>query len=337
MPDDLKSRLTRLYRRADRATGGALAVLRTAVRRYGDTQASQAAAGLAYYIFFSLFPLLLVLVTAASYIWNLGSDAAFRRAVDFIAQALPVSQDLIASNLDTVLQLRGTIGLVSLAGTLWSASGAFTILTQKINEAWSNTEARSFVRKRLVGLALVAGVVLLLLLSLAATTAASLFPQLAASIPAPLTRLLPFVFTLFMFLALYRWIPTASVSWRAALWGAGSAGLAWELAKGAFAWFVSSGLSNYRLVYGSLGSVVALLFWIYISASITLFGAHLTAALDTSRGLDSGRQTTDDGRPTTQAKHRQPPALSEAEGSVVHRPSPPPSPNKKSDPQRSRP
>ncbi len=56
--------------------------------------------------------------------------------------------------------------------------------------------------------------------------------------------------------------------------------LAWEAAKAGFTWFLSSGLTDYRLVYGSLASVVVLLLWIYISAAITLFGAHLTAAID---------------------------------------------------------
>ncbi len=83
-----------------------------------------------------------------------------------------------------------------------------------------------------------------------------------------------------LFLALYRWVPATKPSWRAVLWGSGVTAVAWELAKAAFSWFVGSGLSTYNLVYGSLGSVVALIFWVYLSASVALFGAHLTAAID---------------------------------------------------------
>jgi len=57
-----------------------------------------------------------------------------------------------------------------------------------------------------------------------------------------------------------------------------------------FAWYLSSGLSKYRLVYGSLGSIVALMFWLYVTSGIILFGAHLSAAIQYVR-----RMRTDDG------------------------------------------
>jgi membrane protein len=54
---------------------------------------------------------------------------------------------------------------------------------------------------------------------------------------------------------------------------------AWELAANGFAWYVGSGLARYRIVYGSLGTVVALLFWVYLSAWLIILGAHLSAAV----------------------------------------------------------
>lgn len=276
-----------------RARAEEIAVFRILLRagqRYGETEASQGAAGLAYYILFSLFPLMLLLVSVASYALNLGNQHAFQQATDFITTAVPVSQEIISSNLETVLQQRGAVGLVGLVSTLWSASGAFTVLSQHINRAWSGTERRGFVRKRLVAFAMVGAILLLLLLSVGATTLLQLLPGL--SLPdgplrwleratgAVILRGVPLLFTALMFFALYRWIPKKSVRWRAVLWGGAITAIAWEIAKLLFAWFLESGLANYRQIYGSLGSVVALLFWIYISASIVLFGAHLTAAID---------------------------------------------------------
>jgi membrane protein len=86
-----------------------------------------------------------------------------------------------------------------------------------------------------------------------------------------------------LFLALYRWVPNTTVPWRAALWGAGVAAPLWEMAKRGFVWYLSSGLARYSLVYGSLGTVVALMFWLYLSASITFLGAHLTAKVASRR------------------------------------------------------
>ena len=52
-----------------------------------------------------------------------------------------------------------------------------------------------------------------------------------------------------------------------------------EIATDGFSWYLSSGIVRYELVYGSLGTVVALMLWIYIGVLITLFGAHLSAAV----------------------------------------------------------
>lgn len=288
--DEVQEWLKNLYRKINRHTGGALRVLRRAGERFGETQATQAAAGLAYYTFFSLFPLLLVLVAAATYLFDLGSQAAFQEAVSLISEAIPVSQDLIGQNLQIVLERRGTFTFVSVLAALWSASNAFTILSNNINLAWSSSSERGFLGKRLVAFAMVGAVVVLLLLSLLTSPLTNLlsnltlpFAQLAflkSLIWSWATRLLPIFFSALMFLMLYRWVPTEAVSWRAALWGTGVTTAAWQLAQLGFTQFLRSGLANYELVYGSLGTVVALLFWIYISAVILLFGANLTAAMD---------------------------------------------------------
>ena len=64
--------------------------------------------------------------------------------------------------------------------------------------------------------------------------------------------------------------------------------LAGEIATNGFTWYLSSGIVQYELVYGSLGAIVALMLWIYIGALIILFGAHLGAAI--ARHAEVGRQ-----------------------------------------------
>jgi membrane protein len=288
--DQLRSTGEELYERANRWSGGTLAIVRDAVESYGETKASQAAAGLAYYVFFSLFPLMLVLVAAATSIWNLGSAQAFQAAVEFVSEAIPVSQDLIANNLRAALEMRGTFTLVGLLGTVWSASGAFATLSRNIDRAWKDSGGRDMIRQRLVAIVMILALVLLLLLSLASTTLLALLPQLsffeehfpflATLIGSIVSRLASLIISLLIFVALYRWIPTKKAGWRAVLWGAGIAAVVWEAAKVLITYYLRSSLVNYELVYGSLAGVVALLFWIYVSASIALFCAHLTAAID---------------------------------------------------------
>jgi membrane protein len=87
--------------------------------------------------------------------------------------------------------------------------------------------------------------------------------------------------TIFLvFLTLYHWIPTLRVKWRATLWGALIASLAWKAVTAGFTWYLGSNFGQYQLVYGSLGAIVAFLFLIYVISLITLFGAHLSAAIE---------------------------------------------------------
>jgi membrane protein len=83
-----------------------------------------------------------------------------------------------------------------------------------------------------------------------------------------------------VFLTLYHWIPTLRVRWSATLWGALIASLSWKAVTTGFSWYLGSRFGQYQLIYGSLGAIVAFLFLIYIISLITLFGAHLSAAIE---------------------------------------------------------
>jgi membrane protein len=84
-----------------------------------------------------------------------------------------------------------------------------------------------------------------------------------------------YLITVALFVVIYRFMPRANVTWRDPLPGAFLAGLLWELAKYIFAW--SLGYFHYDEIYGSVGAVVAVLTWSYVSSLILLFGAQLTA------------------------------------------------------------
>lgn len=141
-----------------------------------------------------------------------------------------------------------------------------------------------------MALGMVSGLAVLLVLSLISNTMLNVFARFSVPIGGGLsvgeiplwTTLLSVVPRLLVFLALlglYRWVPNAKVEWSEAFWGALVTAPAGEIATGGFVWYLSSGIVHYELVYGSLGTIVALMLWIYIGALITLFGAHLSAAV----------------------------------------------------------
>lgn len=283
-----QGRLERAYEELNCRSHGFLGVLRDAITSFSRNRSAEAAASMAYYIFFSLFPLALVLVAIGGFL--LRTPAAYQEAINAITRAIPVSPSLIERNVSQVLAQRGPIGLIGLAGMIWSVSGTLVAVTHNINRAWPQAQARNFWEGRLLGLGMLGVIILLLVLYLASTAFLSILPQLGvppgaiSSLYAGLlwrliSAVVPWLFAFLMFFGLYKWVPNTRVGMREAGVGALFAAVAWEVVTNAFTWYVGSGLAHYELVYGSLAAVVALLFWIYISNWITLFGAHLSAAI----------------------------------------------------------
>lgn len=284
----IKEQVTTYYENANDWSGGRLDIIKNTFSNFSENRGPQAAASLAYYALFSLFPLLLTLVSLSSIF--LDSEQNLQQVVSWVSEAIPVSQDLITQNLQRVLELRGSIGLLGVVGLAWSASGVFNGLAYNINLAWPKTNQRNFLEKRLIAFSMLAALTLLFLLSVTFQTAINLLPTFEIPLLGSVdiydtalwswfSNLTPWFFLLLLYFALYNWIPKRRVNFSAAFWSAVVAATSWQLASEVFSWYIRSGFSRYELVYGSLGAIVALIFLIYLLGLITLVGAHLSAAI----------------------------------------------------------
>jgi len=275
-----------LFENINQLSGDRLSILLTAIRTFTEKQAAQASAALAYYTFFSIFPLMLAFIAGGSYF--LDSHQVFNTVTQFIQQVLPISRQVINENLEEILEERGTAGIVSLLILLWSASGMFTNLAYNINLAWPRARRRNFLQNRLVGLWMIVGLIGLIGFSLVLGWLTARLPLMNLDQASPFVVVVLRLFSalgswlmiFLVFLTLYRWIPKLRVRWNATVWGALIASLAWKAAIAGFGWYLGSSFGQYQLVYGSLGAIVAFLFLIYIISIITLFGAHLSAAIE---------------------------------------------------------
>ena len=217
----MKNQIEKLMQYLDKISSGRFVILKDTLQTFSDTRASQAAASLAYYAIFSLFPLLLVLISAGSFF--LDNEQVYQSVIQFVRTTFPTSPQLIDTNLQQVLDARGTVGVISILTLLWSASGFFTNLAHNINLAWPEATRRNFFTQRLVGLGMIAGLSGLLLLSLALSWITSLIPSPnPANVSFPSLGLWSFLSSLgswltifLLYLALYRWVPTKKVDWSA--------------------------------------------------------------------------------------------------------------------------
>ena len=289
MHEIIEKRLRNIYEWINYRTYGAVRILRIAIYNYGESNATQSAAGMAYYAFFSIFPLLLFMVVGASYILEVQS--AYDYVIENVYRVLPTAQSLIDANLQQVLDSRGAVGLLGLVGFLWSSTSFFSILTRNINRANPNSTKRGFFEDRAVALGMIGLLALLLGLSLLSNTITGLLPKIDIIVikgtPFHETiiwryfiKLIPFFITLMLLIALYRYIPKEKVGWQGVLIAAPLASLLWQGVTKIFTWLIQGGLVQYELIYGSLGTLASLLFWLYLISLITIFGAHLSAVID---------------------------------------------------------
>ena len=274
-----------------------LLIFRT-VREMGRDDATHMAAGVAYYAILSLFPLTVGLIFVLSLLLN--SDSFQDDLVDFFETYLPGSNELLAHNINAVKDVSGFLGFIGVIGLFWTASAMFGAISRAVNRAWDIHEDRPFYIDKARNLLMSCGVGMLFLMSVSATAAL----QILGRIDLPglgrldflehgginlLTRPLPFIFTLCIFLMVYRYVPNTQTRWRYIWPGALVAAIAFEVGKSLFVFYLEN-FADYAKVYGSLGSVVAFLAWTYISALILIAGAELSSEYGRMRqGVGQGR------------------------------------------------
>jgi len=262
--------------------------LKSVFESFSKENAPKSAAAMAYYTLFSLFPLLIVMVTVISYFVN--PAQASQQVSQLLTEVIPVSHSLVDRNIQRVVEVRNSVGFIGLIGFIWSASSAFYIMVDNVNRAWSKDKHRSFFEKRLFGIAIV---ILLIVVLFVFMSASYLLDILLASSPAgvELNKLLGvslwnliaegtnWLAAWLFFVSLYRWVPTQEAPWKIVLPVSLGVTVFWRGAASLFRWYLRSGFSRYELVFGSLSAIVVLLFWIYISSVIIFLGAHLCAEI----------------------------------------------------------
>ena len=259
-------------------------IVRTA-QELGKDDASHMAAGVAYYAFLSLFPLLLGLIAILSLF--LESRTVNEELFDFFGTYLPGSTSELENNIDGIQDQRGALGVLSIIGLFWTGSAVFGAISRAVNRAWDVHQDRPFYIAKSRQMAMAGGVAILFLLSVSTTTALQFLGGIEIPVVGELsflknagvnavTRILPFFFTLAIFLAIYKFIPNTKTYWRYVWPGAILAAVLFEVGKSIFVYYLDN-FSNPELVYGSVGSVIALLGWIYISAFILLVGAEFAS------------------------------------------------------------
>lgn len=243
------------------------------------------AAQLAFFFLLSLFPFLLFLITLIGYL-----PLDERVVTEFIGTYAPGQiMDLIHDNIGQLVNNQNG-GLLSLSviGTLWSASNGIKAIMKAFNRAYEVDEDRSFVFGRLIAIVLTIAMVLVICVAFVLPIFGKMFGEYFFSFFGYSDEFIQFwtmmrwvVSSIIFFVVLtllYKLAPNKHIDFIQAIWGAIFATIGWQLVSLAFSFYVST-IGNYSAMYGSLGAVIILMIWFYLSGIIIIIGGVINAVI----------------------------------------------------------
>jgi YihY family inner membrane protein len=275
-----------------------LAFLYAVVKKFGEDRAGQQAALLAYYGFFSLFPLMLVGVTLLGILLRNNPDLQ-GKLLDSALTQFPIIGEEIRKNVHGLAKAGAGL-FIGIAGALWGGLGGLKALQNSMDHVWDIPVRRqaNTIRQILRALMMLGVLIVFAAVSTGLTGLGSVTESLGFFGRA-LTLGLGALVNFGIFLIIFKLMTVADVTWRDVLPGAIVAGVGWSLLQTAGNVLVERQLTNASELYGFFGIVLGLLSWMYLGAQLTLYAAEINVVLKTRawpRSLSSDNLTEADKR-----------------------------------------
>ena len=265
-----------------------------ALVKFDETDGEQRAASFAYYAFFAMFPLILLFITLGTTFLG-DKETASSTIIAYVSRYMPLeSQDakVVITTIDGVVKSRKSAGLIAFAVLVWSALRFFQALVHGVNRAWG-TKEYSWWRlpiKNLLMTAILASALLLGILTPAVLKQARIIywnlvqadnAELNFTFVWQLFDLANFIIPLLVLFygmsMFYKFAPRRRTSFREVWTAALFTTVSLEILQRLFTLYTKN-IGQFNALYGTFGSVVALLLWIYLSGSIIILGGCLAAA-----------------------------------------------------------
>ncbi|MBT2684028.1 YihY/virulence factor BrkB family protein [Bacillus sp. ISL-37] len=246
-------------------------------------RATGLAAQQAYYYMLALFPLLILLIAIVPYL-NIDPQ----QAIIVVNKLLPSqSAELLRDNVVKLVSERnGGLLTFGIIGTIWSASSGMNAFIKAMNIAFDVEETRSFIKARLVSIMLTLGLILAFVVALLLPVFGRVIMDTIQSfiqIPEPFEivfTIVRWVVALVVMAAvlagLYRVAPNKHYPFKHVIPGAIFATVVWQLISLGFSFYVSN-FGNYSATYGSIGGVIVLMLWLFLTGLALVLGGEINA------------------------------------------------------------
>jgi membrane protein len=243
------------------------------LKKFSDDQAGSLAALIAYYGFFSLFPLMLVLVTVLGFVLH-GDPHAQESVKNGVLHEFPIIGPTIKNDIGSLHGSASTL-VIGIVGALWGGLAVTNASQNAFNKVWAVPLKRrpSFLQTRMRGLAVLA---LLGALFIASSLVSGLVTGgLGGTLGAVAGIALALVLNVCLFLSAFRLLTAADVGTRCLMPGVLVASVMWEILQLVGGYYVTHVLKNANATYGVFGVVIGLLSWLYLGAQMTLYAAEI--------------------------------------------------------------
>ena len=251
-----------------------LAIPLAVVKKFGDDQAGSLAALVAYYAFFSLFPLLLVMTTILGFVLQHNTGAQHSVENSVLAQFPVIGSEIKFHSLTgSVASL--VIGLIT---SLLGGLGVTGAAQNAFDRVWAVPfkHRPDFLKSRLRGLALIGALGVLFILS-------TVLSGLTSGLHGPLPKIASVVVSLLvnfgLFLAAFRFLTAASVPTRCLWIGVAFAAVFWEILQIFGGLYINHVLRHASPIGSEFATVIALLVWLHLGAQMTLYAAEINVVV----------------------------------------------------------
>ncbi len=242
-------------------------------------------ATLAYYFMLSIFPLLIFLLSLIPY-FNLKIETIYSFVDDYLPSTLG---DLFTSTILEVLSKpQGGLLSFGILATIWSASNGVNALVRAVNRSYDIKETRHFVKLRLFSILITFSLVFVIVLTLLLPVFGNVILKTMSTyffVPEKTTAILNILrwvvgisFMIIVLMFVYRIAPNVKIKFKEAMVGAIAATIGWQLISYAFSIYISN-FANYSATYGSLGGVIILMLWFFLTGFILVLGGMVNAAI----------------------------------------------------------
>ncbi|WHX67619.1 YihY/virulence factor BrkB family protein [Peribacillus frigoritolerans] len=268
------------------------------IKEIKEDRVTGLAAEQAYYYLLALFPLLILLLSILPYL-----NIDIQTALDTIKTFMPAeTMEVIEKNIINILSERnGGLLTFGILGTIWSASNGMNAFIHSMNIAYDVEETRNFIKARFISIILTLGLVVAFIVMLGLPVFGKVIIELLQQvIPIPeetqilfsLLRWVIAVVVISLVLAfLYRFAPNKSFPIKHVIPGAVTATVLWLGISLGFSFYVSN-FANYSSTYGSLGGVIILMLWLYLSGLIFVIGGEINAILHRQNSIPKKQSRT---------------------------------------------